>query len=418
MINKNAMVTIVANNYLGFAFTLCESLKNNKNLDIYILLVDGKKAEINYSFFPYHFIDVEELKLERFQEMSFKYDVVEFSTALKPFVLEYLLDKFHYEKVFYIDPDICFFDSFESIVTEMGNHSVMLTPHLVDASVDLGNSRFERVCLINGIFNLGFIGFSNKDEAHSILKWWQDRLLEFCYNDEKYFTDQKWMNLLPTLFDDVYISKEKKYNYAEWNFYERTLVEREGIFYIKDKGNLSRLSFAHFSGYKAIDPKVFLSKDTIVVERQKKSDIIKLFSYYKGRLEKNDYKKYSQVQYCYNTYDNGIAIMEIHRRLYRKLLEENYYIANPFSTEKNSLYDILKMNGLIINETNTKNTTFDNSQASKKSKLITIMNCFMRIVMKIVGIKRYCTLIRYFCHYCTVDDQIFLLKKYPKKVKE
>ena len=70
MKNKNAVVTIVANNYMGFALTLCDSLKNNENLDIYILIADGLKEEINYSIYPYKYIDVKELEIERIEELS------------------------------------------------------------------------------------------------------------------------------------------------------------------------------------------------------------------------------------------------------------------------------------------------------------------------------------------------------------
>ena len=417
MENKNAVTTIVANNYLGFALTMCNSLKDNENLDIYILLADGLNEDIDYSPYPYNFVDVQELGIDRLQELSFKYDVVEFSTALKPFMLDYLMNRKHYEKVFYLDPDILFFDAFDGVISDLGEHSVMLTPHLTDPSVGLANSQFEKICLINGIFNLGFIGFNNNSEAQEIIHWWQDRLMEYCYNDEKYFTDQKWMNLIPTLFKDVYICRKKKYNFAEWNFFERKIVEEEGKYYIDDNGEISRLCFAHFSGYKATDPTLFLKKDSIIIDENCRETLIHLFAQYKEQLELNGFQKYNEIRYCHNVYDNGIAIMEIHRRLYRKLLENGYKITNPFSTKSNSLYRLFDKNGLIINETNTKNTVFDNSQVAKKSSLIKIMNTVMRIVMKVVGIKRYCMLIRYFCHYCTIDDQLFLLKKIPDKTQ-
>ena len=90
MKKKNAITTIVANNYLGFALTLCNSLKDNENLDIYILVVDGLTKEIDYSLYPYKFVDIKSLNITRIEELKFKYDVVEFSTALKPFMLDHV----------------------------------------------------------------------------------------------------------------------------------------------------------------------------------------------------------------------------------------------------------------------------------------------------------------------------------------
>lgn len=414
MNTKNVVATIVANNYLGFALTLCESLKENEDLDLYILLVDGFHPGIDYSVYPYHFIAVEELNIDRIRELAFKYDVVEFSTSLKPFLLEYLMDSKGYEKVFYIDPDICFFDKFASVIADLGDHSAMLTPHLVDPSVGLGNSRFEKTCLLDGSFNLGFIGLSNSAEAHLLLHWWEERLLEFCYNDEKYFTDQKWANLMPTLFDDIYICRKKIYNFAEWNFYERYLTEEEGIYYIEEKDGKNRLSFCHFSGYKASEPAKFLKKDRIVMNEENRAAITSLYEQYRMRLERNAFQKYSMIKYPYNVYDNGIVITELHRRLYRSLLESGYQIENPFSTQRGSLYQIFEANHLLIRETDIKKTVFDNSNVDRKTGIITKMNVVMRLVMRIVGVKKYCMLLRYFCHYCTINDQIFLLKKLPK----
>lgn len=411
---KNAVTTIVANNYLGFALTLCESLRENTNLDLYILLADGFNSEIDYSIYPYNFVDAKDLNISRMKELTFKYDVVEFSTSLKPFMLEYLMVSKGYEKVFYIDPDICFFDKFDNLIEDLGAHSAMLTPHLVDPSIGLGNSQFEKTCLLDGSFNLGFIGLNNSAESHLLLHWWEERLLEFCYNDEKYFTDQKWANLMPTLFDDIYICRKKKYNFAEWNFYERRISEENGIYYIKEKDEKSRLSFCHFSGYKASEPTMFLKKDRIIMHEEDRNVITALYARYRELLEKNDFQKYSSIKYPYNAYDNGIVITELHRRLYRSLKENGYQIEDPFSTQKGSLYQIFEANKLLIQETDLKRTVFDNSQVSKKTGIITKMNAVMRLVMKIVGVKKYCMLLRYFCHYCTINDQVFLLKKMPK----
>ena len=142
--------------------------------------------------------------------------------------------------------------------------------------------------------------------------------------------------------------------------------------------------------------------------------ITALYARYRELLEKNDFQKYSSIKYPYNAYDNGIVITELHRRLYRSLKENGYQIKDPFSTQKGSLYQIFEANKLLIQETDLKRTVFDNSQVSKKTGIITKMNAVMRFVMKIVGVKKYCMLLRYFCHYCTINDQVFLLKKMPK----
>ena len=193
------------------------------------------------------------------------------------------------------------------------------------------------------------------------------------------------------------------------------MVEEKGNYYIKQNGEFLKLNFAHFSGYKAVDPEVFLNHERIVMNESSRAAIISLYEKYREKLVSNGFRKYSEIPYCYNTYDNGIAIMELHRRLYRKMLEDKKDISHPFATDEKSLYNILKKNKLIVNEVNVRNTVFDNSQISKKSGLIKKMRQVMRGVMRVVGVKKYCMLITFFCHYCTINDQIFLIKEYDNK---
>ncbi len=52
--------------------------------------------------------------------------------------------------------------------------------------------------LIDGVFNLGFIGLSKAAETERFLDWWERRCLNLGYNERwsGLFVDQKWINLV------------------------------------------------------------------------------------------------------------------------------------------------------------------------------------------------------------------------------
>ncbi len=102
------------------------------------------------------------------------------------------------EVVIYLDPDTALFSSLSPLIDLLAHDDILLTPHLVDANTerqaifdnDLSASR-------TGIFNLGFVAVKAGGEGARFGQWWNDRLLEYCYDDmlQGLFVDQKWCEL-------------------------------------------------------------------------------------------------------------------------------------------------------------------------------------------------------------------------------
>ena len=88
--SKNCIFTICAKNYLAQALTLKESVRSKEpNTDFYLFLSDASSNEV--SDIQLELLD--DAWIPGWKQMAFKYDVIEFSTAIKPFCFNKL---FHF----------------------------------------------------------------------------------------------------------------------------------------------------------------------------------------------------------------------------------------------------------------------------------------------------------------------------------
>src|ERR1700712_2484004 len=96
---KDVIFTICARNYLAQALALKASLKQtNPGRDFYIFIADRKTGIDDVDvIFP------DESWISDWLKMAFKYNVIEYSTSIKPFCIKYLFRK--YDKVVFVDPD-------------------------------------------------------------------------------------------------------------------------------------------------------------------------------------------------------------------------------------------------------------------------------------------------------------------------
>ncbi len=246
--------TIAARNYLGSVLLLGESLRAlNPMWRLTALLIDATDEEIaSYSeAYPYiDFIDPEALPIESetLDRMKLYYDLTEFATAVKPSMLSMLLEKA--PTAMYIDPDIEIFDSLEFLSDAAERHGIALTPHVMAPTPRDGKDTSEEQFLTSGQFNLGFIAVSRS--ATPFLGYWTERLERFSRIDfaKGYFTDQKWVDAVPSLFDHEVI-RDPGCNVAYWNLHQRVLTETDGSAVTVDG---EPLKFFHYSGHSASDP--------------------------------------------------------------------------------------------------------------------------------------------------------------------
>lgn len=421
--SKNVVFTIVAKNYIGLAQILEESLKEkNPDIDFFIILADDFSDDFNLEKLPSNILIArKELNISTIQwmDMSFKYDLTEFCTAIKPASFSYFIEKTKYEKIIYLDPDIYIYNSLNPIFDMLENHSIVLTPHVTTIQDTFQGDRSESGLMSTGVFNLGFCGIKNDFSAKKMISWWHERLLDKCYIDshDSYFTDQKWMDFLPCYFSssELYVSRHLGMNIAPWNFFEREIYTENEILKVRNRETTSgRLEdpviFVHYSGYNYSEMKKGNVVQNNISKIKDYEDIKLLTNVYANEIynKRDIFDKYIKEKYSFGIFENGDAIKGFHRRIYRSLVNKGLLFENPFSIGNNSLHQKLKVRGM------TKSSPINIDKATKENlqgigKKLKIFNSATRFLYKLIGFDKYLLLIRLMRPFSRFESQIHLI---------
>lgn len=415
---KNCAFTIVAKNYVGLAQILEFSIRQYYNdMSFYIIIADEVSADLRKELPLNVLIAKECLGIDNsiWNDMSFKYDLTEFCTSIKPASFLYLFKEYDFEKVIYLDPDIYFYNSIGRIFEMLDFHSILLTPHITKIPEKGLCDSPENTWLFCGIYNLGFCGLRRSLSADEMLRWWQSRLVNECYVDSYgfLFTDQKWMDFLPSFFssDDLHISHDLGMNMAPWNFYEREVFEESGSLYVRARFGGSEkypLLFVHYSGYDYTALKRGEVVQKNISNLKKYSDINILTTIYAKSIKEQSkvFEHFISQEYSYNSFNNGDLISSIHRRLYRGILDKGENFANPFDS-RGKFYMLLNDRKMLSVMSGFDKITKHNI-VGIRSKLKKI-NLLTKIAFKLLGVKRYFMIIRLLRPYSRFESQIHLL---------
>jgi hypothetical protein len=235
--------TIIAMNYLPQAMALLKSTRViYPEIEFYVLIIDSDSRDSEYLQSAKILIPADlNIPSDWLSQMRMYYDEMELATSLKPFLLETLLHE-DVDSVTYLDPDILLFGELTEGMVAAKNCGIALTPHRLTPSKIAEADFAELGFLKYGIFNLGYIAVGQK--SRPMLTWWAERLRWFCtkFQNDPVFTDQKWINFIPALFEFKKIDNPG-YNFASWNINERPLSIRNGKIFAGEM----QLVFIHFS---------------------------------------------------------------------------------------------------------------------------------------------------------------------------
>ena len=324
-----AACTIVAKNYLPFARVLAESfLERCPDGRFFVLLVDRVDGCFDPADERFEVVEVETLdNVPHLASFLFKYTLLEANTAVKPYFLAHLFARHDLESLVYFDPDVLVTGPLDELASLLDRHAVVLTPHLTDP-VDDGAHPGELAVLRSGAYNLGFIALRRGEVADRLLAWWQDRLYERCLVrlEDGLFVDQKWIDLAPGLFGDVYVLTDPGYNVAYWNLHGRHVeLTGEG-----PKVNGRPLVFFHFSGIEPDDlHHVSRHQDRFTLAQI--GDAADLYRGYRERLMAAGYREARPWPYAFGVFDNGVAVPDAARRLYHGLGKRRLRFGDPFA---------------------------------------------------------------------------------------
>lgn len=280
-----------------------------------------------------------ELGIPEFRSWLFKHDVVEVCTAVKgPFMHQACSSGA--DAVIYLDPDTALLAPLDPLVGWLEDHDILLTPHLVDPNDDpaaildndLSASR-------TGIFNLGFVAVRTSGEGARFAKWWNDRLLSYCYDDmpNGLFVDQRWCDHVPALFDKVKVIRDPGYNVASWNLSRRTVaVHKDGRITV----NGSPLRFWHFTKLGPLG-------DTMTKRYAGQNfPVYEIWAWYKRQVAAATDRAIPERWWAYDRFADGQPIEKTHRVLYRERADLQAAFPDPFAAGEGSYRQWFEREGL------------------------------------------------------------------------
>ena len=321
--------TVIARNYAHFARTLGASLaEHHAGVERVLVLVDVESHAVEPFEFPQYdrILTIDQLALPDRQAFCFRYDALELSTAVKPYVFEALLEAGH-DRVIYLDPDIWVLRPLTEVLSllETGA-SAVLTPHSLVPRPQ-SQPPNDTTFLQAGAYNLGFLAVSDTPQTRTALAWWKDKLEFGCLSNrtnEGIFVDQKYMDLWPAYCPGTAILHDPTYNVAYWNIDDRVPDDRALPLRLDGRP----IAFYHFSGIVPGD-RERVSRHRPELKTTDYHGLGVLFEAYHQALERNGLAAAASVPYGFGRFSDGTPIPKIARVAFRDLLEP--FSGNPFA---------------------------------------------------------------------------------------
>jgi len=162
--------------------------------------------------------------------------------------------------------------------------------------------------------------------------WWAERLLGWCedFIPGGLFTDQRWADLAPALFDGVHIVRSPRYNVATWNISNRR-VEGEPPAALRVNGE--PMGFYHFSGLD----KGALATMLEIYGRQSPA-VQQFLAWYLRRCDEEGQGAIGETPWAMGRYADGTPVAREHRLLYRLRADLQQAFPDPYAVGENGGY--------------------------------------------------------------------------------
>lgn len=231
--------------FLPQGLTLYESLKKNcKNFHLYIFAFDDKCFTILNTL---NLENVTVISLNEFEDnelLGVKEGRTkgEYCWTCTSSTILYLFKKYNVEMCTYIDADLYFYSNPEILLKEIGNKSVIITEHRFSPEYDISET-YGKYCV-------QFITFKNNEKGLSILKWWRNACIEWCFarEEEGKYGDQKYLDDWTEKFEDVHVLEHPGGGLAPWNIQQYAVFSENNKLFIRKKDDSKKYEvvFYHF----------------------------------------------------------------------------------------------------------------------------------------------------------------------------
>ena len=159
--------------------------------------------------------------------------------------IKHSITAFQLDHCTYVDADLLFFKNPQVLIDEMGEKSVLITEHRYTPAYDQSAA--------SGIYCVQFMTFKNTEEGMSVLNWWVNACLDWCFNrfEDNKFGDQKYLDDWTTRFSCVHVLNHLGGGVAPWNIQQYAFknVSGEAICKELSENQIFDLVFYHYHGF-------------------------------------------------------------------------------------------------------------------------------------------------------------------------
>jgi hypothetical protein len=235
-------ITFFDSRFLPYGLSLYSSLeKHSEAFTLWVVCMDDlvyKQLEL-IGLRNARLIELSEIEDQRLLSVKKERTWKEYCWTITPFVCEAVFKRdATVERITYLDADLFFFRSPKAFFAEFeeSGKGVLITEHAFDPVYE----QSERT----GRFCVQYLTFNKTEEAIEVLRWWQDRVIEWCFcrMEDGKFGDQKYLDSFPELFPEaVHVLTQRDKTLAPWN-----------VRYYEKKGTLDPV-FYHFHQFRIVE---------------------------------------------------------------------------------------------------------------------------------------------------------------------
>ncbi|MGN6747000.1 MAG: hypothetical protein ACTHJS_00225 [Xanthobacteraceae bacterium] len=234
--------TYFDHNYLSRALLMIRSLRRfEPQTPIHILALSELCESIlremalpNVEIIPLAVLEMEYPELAAIKPTR---STIEYYFTLSPFLPHFLFAHTTADRITYIDGDLYFLTSPRSILDELRDASVAVTPHRF--SFEFRNHH------VFGRFNVGWVTYRRCAEGLECVNAYKAECTAWCYDrvEDGRFGDQKYLDAWPGRYRSLKIIEHKGFNLANWNIHNYMIRLKNDVVVIDD----DPLIFFHFA---------------------------------------------------------------------------------------------------------------------------------------------------------------------------
>ncbi len=147
--------------------------------------------------------------------------IPEYCWTAKPPMVLYVLKRFNVPHCTYVDADLYFYHDPSILTKEMGDDSVLLTPHRFTPENDIS--------VFTGRNCAQYMTFTQGPDAAAALHWWRDACLDWCFDraEPGRYGDQRYIDDWAERFRGVHLLHHLGGGLGPWNV-QQYRFSREG----------------------------------------------------------------------------------------------------------------------------------------------------------------------------------------------